>query len=79
MTFPEGDCVIALDGTNVAVEGNNCVPNIQVDDLPATIATLLASGVEFTSELEADEDEQYRIATIQDPEGNLINLYDYTD
>ena len=44
MTFPEGECSIALDGTNPAVAGNNCVPNVEVDDLPATIATLKERG-----------------------------------
>lgn len=77
MTFAEGDTAIALDGTNPVLPGNNCIPNVQVEDLPRTIETLRRRGVEFERELEADAEEGYRIATIRDPEGNLINLYDY--
>lgn len=77
MTFPEGGAAIALDGTNPVLPGNNCIPNVQVEDLPKTIDVLRGRGVQFAREFEADEEEGYRIATIRDLEGNLINLYDY--
>jgi catechol 2,3-dioxygenase-like lactoylglutathione lyase family enzyme len=77
LLFPEGDTVFALDGTNPTLGSSNCIPNVLVDDLPATVRTLRDRGVEFERDLIDDEDEGYRIATIKDLEGNLINLYDY--
>jgi predicted enzyme related to lactoylglutathione lyase len=75
MTLPEGDAAIALDGTNPVLPRGNCIPCIQVEDLPATIATLKSRGVKFTRELTGDEG--YRMATLCDPEDNSINLYEY--
>lgn len=76
MTFPEGDAALALDGTNPVGVGSNCIPSVQVDDLPNTVLALKARAVTFTREIEGDDG--YRLATIADPEGNLINLYEYT-
>jgi catechol 2,3-dioxygenase-like lactoylglutathione lyase family enzyme len=75
LTFPEGDATLALDGTNPVGSGNNCIPSIQVHDLPNTVLTLKERGVHFVREPEGDEG--YRMAAIADPEGNVINLYEY--
>jgi catechol 2,3-dioxygenase-like lactoylglutathione lyase family enzyme len=75
MTFPEGDAALALDGTNPVVSGNNCVPSVQVEDLANTVVTLKERSVKFAREVAGDSG--YRMATIEDPEGNLINLYEY--
>jgi catechol 2,3-dioxygenase-like lactoylglutathione lyase family enzyme len=75
MALPEGDTVLALDGTNPVLGASNCIPSIQCEDLPSTLVLLKERGVEFTRELE--EDEGYRMATLRDCEGNLINVYEY--
>lgn len=75
MTLPEGDAAIALDGTNPVLPAGNCIPSIQTEDLAGTIRILKGRGVELVRELESDEG--YRMATIRDPEGNPINLYEY--
>ena len=75
MTFPEGDAALALDGTNPVASGNNCIPSVQVEDLPNTVFTLKARSVKFAREIEGDGG--YRMATVEDPEGNQINLYEY--
>jgi predicted enzyme related to lactoylglutathione lyase len=79
MAFPEGEATIALDGTNPAAEAaGNWQPSIQVDDLAATVEALRERGVAIGRAMEGDEEEGYRVATIADPEGNPITLYDYT-
>jgi RNA polymerase sigma factor (sigma-70 family) len=76
MSFPEGGAVLALDGTNPAIPGSsNCVPTIHVFDLPMTVRILKGRDVKIIDEPAADEG--YRLARIEDGEGNLINLYDY--
>jgi predicted enzyme related to lactoylglutathione lyase len=77
MKFPEGEAVIALDGTGQAngVPGN-WHPLVEVNDLEATVAELKRRGVQFTRELQASE-EGFRTAVILDLEGNEIELFDY--
>jgi len=76
MLFPEGETVFALDGTNPVLGASNCIPNVLVDDLTSTVAALRQKGVEFDRDIVDDDEEGYRIATIKDLEGNLINLYE---
>jgi predicted enzyme related to lactoylglutathione lyase len=77
MKFPEGEAVIALDGTGQADGApGNWQPVVQVDDLVATVAELKRRGVQFSSELKAS-DEGFRTAVILDLEGNHIELFDY--
>jgi catechol 2,3-dioxygenase-like lactoylglutathione lyase family enzyme len=78
MLLPEGDTVIALDGTNAPLGSSNCIPNVLVDDLDGTVSRLKDRGVTFEREIIGDSEEGYRIATIRDLEGNLINLYEDT-
>jgi len=40
------------------------------------VSALKAKGVTFPREIQADDEEGYAIATIEDCEGNLINLYE---
>ena len=76
MVLPEGKTAFALDGTNPVLGGSNCIPNILVDDLVATVHTLKARGVQFERDIIGDPGEGYRIATLRDLAGNLINLYE---
>jgi catechol 2,3-dioxygenase-like lactoylglutathione lyase family enzyme len=77
MLLPEGDAALALDGTNPVSSGNNCIPGLEVVDLDETVAELGRRGVTFAREIEGG-DEGYRLATVSDPEGNLLNLFEYT-
>jgi predicted enzyme related to lactoylglutathione lyase len=79
MQFPEGESVIALDGTAHAdgVPGN-WHPVVHVDDLVATVAELKRRGVQLSRELRASE-EGFRTAVILDLEGNQIELFDYLE
>lgn len=76
MTLPEGDAAFALDGTNPVLGGSNCIPNVLVDSLAATVDVLKSKGVQFEREIQEDDEEGYAIATIKDCEGNLINIYE---
>ena len=77
MKFPEGEAVIALDGTGRADGApGNWHPVVEVDDLGATVAELKRRGVQFSRELKARE-EGFRTAMILDPEGNQIELFDH--
>ena len=77
MKFPEGEAVIALDGTGQADGApGNWHPVVEVDDLRATVAELKRRGVQFSRELKASE-EGFRTAMILDPEGNQIELFDH--
>ena len=76
MLLPEGETAFALDGTNPVLGGSNCLANVLVDSLAETVAELRSKGVTFAREIQADDDEGYAIATIEDCEGNLINLYE---
>ena len=53
---------------------NRCVPNLRVDDFDSTLEELRKRGVEVV-EIQNEEDDGYRLATIVDPEGNELNLY----
>ena len=76
MLLPEGETVFALDGTNPVLGASNCIPNVLVDNLKETVRVLKDRGVRFARDIIDDADEGYRIATIEDLEGNLINLYE---
>lgn len=78
LTFPEGDASIGLDGTEEVSGGGStrCVPCIQVDDLQGTVTELKGRGVEFVADVTGGE-EGYRTARLSDPEGNLIQLYEW--
>jgi len=74
--LPDGGPVlhIVADEERAAGGRNRCVPNLSVDDFDATLAELRRRGVEI-QDVQNDEDEGYRLATIADPEGNELNLY----
>lgn len=78
LRLPSGSCKLALYGGQPVELGtsNRCMPAILVDDLPATMAELQRKGVAIQSALMSGE-EGYRVATIADCEGNLIQLYDW--
>jgi predicted enzyme related to lactoylglutathione lyase len=79
LAFPEGDTTIGLDGTSPVESGgpNRCLPVILVDDLASTVAELKKRGVEFSGEISGGG-EGYRIISLNDPEGNTIQLYEWT-
>ena len=66
--------------THSDVHGNNLDParhmvSFASDDLPADWQRLKAAGVEFVQEPTAYDD--LSIATLKDPEGNLVQLFQY--
>jgi predicted enzyme related to lactoylglutathione lyase len=70
--LPEGDTRIGLLGGQGAPQ-----PSVQCADLAGTLEDLRRRGVPVTSDLRASA-KGYRVATIADPEGNEIQLYDWT-
>jgi predicted enzyme related to lactoylglutathione lyase len=58
------------------VDKNAFVPNLECDDLDATVAELEGRGVPFIA-MPADNGEGYRLATFVDPEGNRIQLFEW--
>lgn len=69
-----------LLGTHSDVQGRNTDPARHMvaflsDDLTTDWERLKEAGVEFIEDPTAYED--MRIATLKDPEGNLVQLYDY--
>lgn len=77
MTFPQGDAVIALDGTqSVRGKRGNWYPVVEVDDLRATVAELKRRGVRLSREITSSA-EGFRTAVVLDPEDNEIQLFDY--
>ncbi len=83
VAFDVGDVQLVIYGGGVAanspktVEQNAFVPNLACDDLEGTVATLEGRGVPFVSRLQIRPD-GYRLATIVDPEGNQIQLFEWT-
>jgi len=83
VAFNVGDVQLVIYGGGVAangpktVEQNAFVPNLACDDLAGTVATLESRGVPFVSRLQIRPD-GYRLATIVDPEGNQIQLFEWT-
>lgn len=57
-------------------ERPRCLPSFLVDDLDSTLRRLAASGISPEEE-PSGEDEGYRSVEIRDPEGNLIELYEW--
>jgi predicted enzyme related to lactoylglutathione lyase len=55
---------------------NAFVPNVECDDLDATVAELEARGVPFIAPPEENAD-GYRLATFVDPEGNRVQLFEW--
>lgn len=76
--FGGGGSALALVGEHPVVLGtdNRVVPNVRVDDLPALLKTLADAGIDVEPGIDG-EDEGYRLGRIRDPEGNLLQLYDY--
>ena len=77
--LPDGNTTIALNGTMPVELGshNRTVPLIQVDDLDGTVAELRRRGVEFSGDIRSGK-EGYRIVSLDDPEGNRLQLYELT-
>lgn len=70
--LPGGETRIGLLGG----EGNP-QPNLQCDRLDDTLEELKRRGVRVTSGLRASA-KGYRVATVADPDGNELQLYDWT-
>ncbi len=69
-------------GTHSEVHGRNAEParhivGLEVDDVDAEYARLKAAGVEFIEPPTASGD-GVRIATFRDPEGNLLQLLQFS-
>jgi len=74
--LPDGGPVlhIVCDPERPVGGRNRCVPNISTVDFDATLHELRQNGVEIRS-IQNEEDDDYRLATIADPEGNELNIY----
>jgi catechol 2,3-dioxygenase-like lactoylglutathione lyase family enzyme len=75
--LPEGGANLALHGVEFGEPGgrSRCVPNIRVVDLDGTVETLRQRGVRILG-FQDHAEEGYRLATIADPEGNELQLYE---
>jgi predicted enzyme related to lactoylglutathione lyase len=67
-------------GTHSEVHGRNTDParhmiGFNTDDIQADYQRLKAAGVEFIQE--PTQYDELWIATLKDPEGNLVQLFDY--
>lgn len=78
LTFPEGETNLALLGNSKGIEkgSNRCLPDILVDNLDRTVKELKAREVKFKGDIRGG-DEGFRIITLQDPEGNELQLYEW--
>lgn len=77
LAFPEGETKLALVGdATVEADGSRCRPDILVDDLDATVEELRAKGVTIRGE-PGGADEGFRLVGIEDPEGNVLQLYEW--
>ncbi|MGI8926000.1 MAG: VOC family protein [Tepidiformaceae bacterium] len=80
VVFGEGaEPALAL-GTHSEVKGKNADParhmvGLMTDDIQADFKRLKAMGVEFVGEPETFE--QVTVATLKDPEGNLVQLLQF--
>ena len=78
LAFPEGETKLALLGDpTVELVESRCRPDILVDNLDATVAGLRAKGVTIVGDPSGDH-EAYRLVGIKDPEGNVLQLYEWT-
>lgn len=80
LMFPdEGGAQLALYGIadqDVREGANRCVPDIEVEDLNSALEALRVRGVTVQGGVRGGE-EGFRIATIVDPEGNELQLYQW--
>lgn len=77
LAFPEGETKLALLGDETAkLDDSRCRPDILVDDLDATVEVLRADGVTIRGE-PVGGDEGFRLIGIEDPEGNVLQLYEW--
>ncbi len=74
MKFPQGTAMIALLEESRSGGDEGITPAIKVADLGVTVDELKGRGVEFTEEIEDDE-EGYRIISFKDPDGNRLTLW----
>ena len=56
---------------------NAFIPNVECDQIEATVAELVRRGVPFAAPL-ATRPDGYKVATCVDPEGNRIQLFEWT-
>jgi catechol 2,3-dioxygenase-like lactoylglutathione lyase family enzyme len=80
LRFPEGETRIALHGQPDLAAGNTaprCVPVIYVDSLDSVLEALQAKGIHRASDITGEE-EGYRTASVKDPEGNVVQFYEWT-
>lgn len=59
------------------VDKNAFIPNVECEDIDGTVADLEARGVPFIAP-PTESGEGYRLATFVDPEGNRIQLFEWT-
>ena len=77
LAFPEGETRLALLGSATAqADGSRCRPDILVDDLDVTVEALRAKGVVIRGK-PSGEEEGFRLVGIEDPEGNVLQLYEW--
>lgn len=74
------DKVIFWIGYHDKVEGQSkdpcrIMPGFTVDSVDKVFKELIPKGVDFIKEPSWSPDKSYRIATIADPEGNIIQFY----
>jgi predicted enzyme related to lactoylglutathione lyase len=76
--FDVGGVLFGLFDPSVREEpveyGNNCVPNLETDDVDAVYDRVQHSGVEADAEIRRVN--EYRLFQFTDPEGNLIEVYE---
>ena len=72
LELPDGETRIGLLGGDGGPR-----PNVRCDDLAATVDELKRRGVRVTEDLRVSA-KGYRVATVVDPEGNELQLYDWT-
>ena len=82
VTFDLAGAKLAIWGGGVGatapkgVDRNAFVPNLECEDIVATVADLESRGVPFITPL-AEVAEGYRTATFVDPEGNRMQLFEW--
>jgi predicted enzyme related to lactoylglutathione lyase len=82
VTFNLGGAKLVVYGGGVGslqpkgADKNAFVPNLECEDLAATVAELEARGVPFIATPD-ESPEGYRLATFVDPEGNRIQLFEW--
>ena len=77
-------------GTQLAIESHSEVKgrstepdrimiNLRVDDCRALYTELQAKGVDFVAEPYSDPDGTYVVATLHDPDGNTLQLVEFSE